>query len=116
MLTESQTVALTCIVGFFNLTIFTSLRFSLPLLFTEDPVVIGLVAKVLPTVAVMQVVDSLAAGAHAMLRGIGKQSIGGPANLISYYVISLPLSLAMAFWLDWKLEGLWYGVTFGLVM
>lgn len=72
-------------------------------------------AKILPVVAVMQVFDCMGAGAHGLLRGIGKQSIGGPANLISYYVISLPLSLGLAFGLDMKLEGLWAGVTVGLV-
>lgn len=70
----------------------------------------------LPLVAVMQVFDGLSAGAHGLLRGIGKQSIGGPANLISYYVISLPISLALAFAADWKLEGMWVGVTVGLVV
>lgn len=62
----------------------------------------------------MQVFDGLSAGAHGILRGIGKQSIGGPANLIAYYVISLPISLWLAFGLGWQLEGLWLGVTVGL--
>ena len=64
----------------------------------------------------MQFFDGLSAGAHGLLRGIGKQSIGGPANLIAYYVISLPLSIGLAFGLDWKLEGLWAGVTVGLIV
>lgn len=64
----------------------------------------------------MQVFDGLGAGAHGLLRGIGKQAIGGPANIISYYVISLPISLTLAFGLDWKLEGLWIGVTVGLIV
>ena len=64
----------------------------------------------------MQVFDGLSAGAHGLLRGIGKQSIGGPANLIAYYVISLPISLALTCGLDWRLEGLWSGVTVGLIV
>lgn len=63
----------------------------------------------------MQVFDGLGAGAHGLLRGIGKQSIGGPANLIAYYVISLPISLSLAFGAGWRLEGLWTGVTIGLI-
>ncbi|KFH47821.1 putative transporter-like protein [Hapsidospora chrysogenum ATCC 11550] len=104
------------LVGILNLTLFSTLRFHLPLLFTDDPDVISLVARVLPVVAVMQVFDGLSAGAHGLLRGIGRQSIGGPANLFAYYAISLPLSLWMAFGLGWKLEGLWLGVTVGLVV
>jgi MATE family multidrug resistance protein len=64
----------------------------------------------------MQVFDCTSAGAHGLLRGIGKQSIGGPVNLISYYAISLPISLSLAFGLGWKLQGLWAGVTVGLIL
>jgi MATE family multidrug resistance protein len=99
----------------FNLTIYTTLRYQLPLLFTKDEDVIKLVAAVMPIVSVMQVFDGLAAGAHGLLRGIGKQSIGGPANIIAYYALSLPCSLILAFGLGWKLSGLWIGVTLGTI-
>ncbi|KAG5949594.1 hypothetical protein E4U60_003741 [Claviceps pazoutovae] len=115
-ITGKVTFVAALLIGLLNLTVFSALRFHLPLLFTNDPGVIQAVARVLPVVAVMQVFDGLGAGAHGLLRGIGKQSIGGPANLISYYVISLPVSLALAFGLDWKLEGLWAGVTVGLII
>ncbi|KAF7558732.1 hypothetical protein G7046_g5433 [Stylonectria norvegica] len=105
-----------CLIGLFNITLYTTLRYHLPLLFTNDEDVIVIVAKVLPLVSVMQVFDGLASGAHGILRGIGKQSIGGPANLIAYYVISLPISLGLAFGLGLKLEGLWAGVTVGLIV
>uniref|UniRef100_A0A8H7NNT5 Polysaccharide biosynthesis protein C-terminal domain-containing protein n=1 Tax=Bionectria ochroleuca TaxID=29856 RepID=A0A8H7NNT5_BIOOC len=105
-----------CIIGVFNLTLFTSLRYYLPLLLTKDPEVIELVAHVLPVVAVMQVFDGVSAGAHGILRGIGRQSIGGPANIIAYYVISLPISLGLAFGLGWQLQGMWLGVTVGLIV
>jgi multidrug resistance protein, MATE family len=98
------------------LIVYSSLRFHLPLLFTDDEEVIAIVAKVLPICAVMQVFDGLSAGAHGLLRGIGKQSIGGPANLVAYYVISLPVSLGLAFGLDWRLEGMWLGATVGLIV
>ena len=94
---------------------FYLLRYKLPLLFTSDAEVVDLCARVIPVVAFMQVVDGLSAGAHGLLRGIGKQAIGGPANLIAYYGISLPISLGLAFGLDWRLEGLWVGVSIGLV-
>ncbi|EFY93500.1 hypothetical protein J3458_002075 [Metarhizium acridum] len=110
------TFVLASILGALNVTIFSSLRFHLPILFTNDPEVIKIVASVLPLVAVMQLFDGLGAGAHGLLRGIGKQSIGGPANLISYYVISLPISLGLAFGLGWNLDGLWIGLTVGLAL
>lgn len=102
------------IIGIFNLIMYTALRFHLPYLFTQDPEVIAILAKLLPVVAGMQVWDGISAGAHGILRGIGKQSIGGPANLFAYYVISLPIMLGLGLGLDWKLQGLWIGVTIGL--
>ncbi|KAI1762903.1 multidrug and toxin extrusion protein [Hypoxylon sp. FL1150] len=105
-----------CIIGLFNLTLLASLRYQLPRLFTQDEEVIGIVAKVLPLVAVMQIFDALAAVAHGLLRGIGKQSFGGYANLGIYYLIALPVSFATAFALDWKLTGLWLGTTVGLAL
>lgn len=75
-----------------------------------------MVAKVMPLVACMQVFDGLAAVAHGLLRGIGKQSFGGYANLSIYYIIALPISFATAFVLDWKLTGLWLGTTIGLAL
>lgn len=116
LLTLSQTFVIHCILGLLNFTLYSSLRFHLPLLFTDDETVISIVASILPVVAVMQVFDCTSAGAHGLLRGIGKQSIGGPVNLISYYAISLPISLSLAFGLGWKLQGLWAGVSVGLFL
>lgn len=104
------------IIGLLNLTFFVVFRYYIPMLFTKDPDVIELVAAVIPVVAVMQVFDGLAAGAGGILRGIGKQSMGGPANLFAYYVVSLPCSVALSFGLDWRLSGLWLGCTFGLII
>ncbi|KAI1503867.1 mate-domain-containing protein [Biscogniauxia marginata] len=105
-----------CIIGLLNLTILGSLRFKLPLLFTQDEEVISIVATVLPLCAVMQIFDGLAAVAHGLLRGIGKQSFGGYANLLAYYVVALPISFTAAFALGWKLMGLWLGTTVGLFL
>ncbi|KAI0199247.1 MATE efflux family protein [Astrocystis sublimbata] len=104
------------ILGVFNLTLLWSLRFQIPQLFTNDQEVIEIVASVLPLCAVMQVFDVLAAIAHGILRGIGKQSFGGYANLIVYYLIAEPISIVAAFVFGWKLFGLWLGTTIGLAL
>lgn len=94
----------------------SSLRYQIPLLFTQDREVIEIVARITPLCAVMQVCDGLAAVSHGLLRGIGRQSFGGWANLVSYYLVALPISFGTAFGLGWKLEGLWLGVTIGLLL
>jgi multidrug resistance protein, MATE family len=64
----------------------------------------------------MQFFDALGARAHGLLRGIRSQFIGVPVNGFIYYLISLPISVALAFKLDWKLEGLWNGTMIGLML
>lgn len=62
----------------------------------------------------MQIFDALAAVSHGILRGIGRQAIGGYANLFSYYAVALPVSLSLAFAAGWGLSGLWAGLVAGL--
>ncbi|KAI0117771.1 MATE efflux family protein [Nemania sp. FL0031] len=105
-----------CIIGLFNLTVLASLRYRLPLLFTDDEEVIAIAAKAMPLCAVMQIFDVLAAISHGLLRGIGKQSFGGYVNLAAYYIVALPISFAAAFVFEWQLLGLWLGTTVGLAL
>lgn len=114
--TPHQAICGALLCAAFNVTLLSSLRYPIPLLFTHDEEVVAIVASVMPLCAVMQVFDGLAAMAHGLLRGIGKQSFGGYANLAAYYLVALPVSFAAAFALGWKLQGLWLGVTVGLVL
>ncbi|KAL2153278.1 hypothetical protein VTH82DRAFT_4433 [Thermothelomyces myriococcoides] len=109
------TIAGGVLVGLFNLTLLSVFRYQIPLLFTQDGEVIRLVAQTLPICAVMQLFDGMAAVSHGLLRGIGRQGFGGYANLVCYYLVALPISFGLGFGLDWQLNGLWFGVTIGLL-
>jgi MATE family multidrug resistance protein len=98
------------------LTIFTTLRRQLPGVFTDDEQVVDIASNVILVCAVMQIFDALAAVSHGLLRGIGRQAVGGYANLFSYYVVALPIALGTSFGLGWKLAGLWVGLTAGLAV
>ncbi|KAK3988934.1 putative transporter [Cladorrhinum sp. PSN332] len=104
------------LVGIFNLTVFTTLNETIPRIFTEDDEVIAIAKQVILVCGVMQIFDALAAVSHGILRGVGRQAIGGYANLFSYYLVALPISLSTAFALGWKLSGLWAGLTVGLAV
>ena len=104
------------IIGLFNLTIVAAFRYKIPLLFNRDPEVVELVAQTLPICAFMQLFDGLAAVSNGLLRGIGRQEIGGYVNLAIYYLVALPVSFGLGFGLHWKLKGLWTGVTLGLFL
>jgi MATE family multidrug resistance protein len=109
-----QAIVAASIVGMFNVILLSSLRNYIPQLFTNDQDVIGLVASVLPLCAAFQLFDALAANCNGLLRGLGRQEIGGWVNLFCYYVIAMPISFGTAFGLGWQLEGLWSGVALAL--
>jgi MATE family multidrug resistance protein len=75
-------------VGILNVTLLSSLRSYIPRLFTSDQDVQDLVASVLPLCAAFQLFDALAANCNGILRGLGRQEIGGYVNLFAYYAVS----------------------------
>jgi multidrug resistance protein, MATE family len=83
-------VAAAC-VGLFNITLLSSLRNYIPQLFTNDPDVVEIVASILPLCAAFQLFDALAANCNGILRGLGRQEVGGYVNLFAYYVVSISL-------------------------
>jgi multidrug resistance protein, MATE family len=95
------------IVGILNATMLSTLRDYIPALFTNDKDVILVVAKLLPLCAAFQLFDALATNCNGMLRGLGRQEIGGYVNLFAYYVIAMPISFGTGFGLKWGLYGLW---------
>lgn len=86
--------------------------------FTNDEDVIQTVGKVMWLIALMQVSDATNANSAGCLRGQGQTKIGGIVNLLSYYVVGLPLSIYLSFYSKWKgsLHGLWIGSTVALTI
>jgi hypothetical protein len=64
---------------------------------------------VMPLVASFQVADGLAGSCGGVLRGQGRQHLGAAFNLVAYYVLALPLGIALAFHWGYGLPGLWIG-------
>jgi MATE family multidrug resistance protein len=80
-------------LGVLNMVLLSVLREYIPRLYTSDPDVIRLAAGVLPLCAAFQLFDALAAVCNGLLRGLGKQEVGGYINLFAYYVVSRCRSL-----------------------
>ena len=76
-------------------------------IFTSDPDVVALISQLLVPLSVYVLADALQGGLTGVIKGTGKQYIGGPVVLVAYYVIGLPLAFYMAFDLDG--HGLNYG-------
>ncbi|ORY43805.1 MATE efflux family protein [Rhizoclosmatium globosum] len=97
-----------------NSTAFMLGRESLGYLFSDDKVVIDIVAEIIPLVATFQIADVMACIAGGILRGAGRPDIGAFLNLIGYYVLGIPFGIFYCFYFDWKLYGLWSGLTTSL--
>ncbi|EDU46240.1 Na+-driven multidrug efflux pump [Pyrenophora tritici-repentis] len=103
------------LVGTFNFSMLYLFRQSIPRLFTPNEEVIEMVATLLPLCAAFQVVDAVAACCNGILRGLGRQEIGGYVALFAYYLVALPISFFTGFGSPhWGLWGLWSGPAFAL--
>lgn len=85
--TSRVTFGIGICLGMCNMIALSSLRMKIPWLFTNESDVVALAAACLPVNAAFQLFDSLAAQCNGLLRGLGKQEIGGYVNLFAYYVV-----------------------------
>ena len=103
------------VIGLFDMSILVALKGVIPKAFTEDEDVRLLITQALPVVAAFQLFDATTACCNGILRGLGRQAIGGWANLGVYYVYAVPLSMFLEFGpLQLGLYGLWAGPGSGL--
>ncbi|XP_057631324.1 multidrug and toxin extrusion protein 1 [Chionomys nivalis] len=80
-------------------------------IFTTDRDIVALVAQVVPIYAVSHLFESLACTCGGVLRGTGNQKVGAIVNAIGYYVIGLPIGIALMFAAKLGVIGLWSGIT-----
>lgn len=83
------TLAMACCAGAFNVVMLTTLRNYIPRIFTSDPAVTELIVHVVPLFAAFQLFDALVANCSGVLRGMGRQKIGGWVNVLCYYGVSV---------------------------
>lgn len=85
-------------------------------LFSDEENVVSLVSEIMPWVAAFQIADGVAGSCGGSLRGMGNQHLGAVVNLVSYYVIALPLGIYLAFGHGYGLAGLWVGQCVALFL
>ncbi len=84
-------------------------------LYTRDPRVLAVGPSLLWIAAAFQIFDGVQTVCTGALRGLGETRMPMFANLIGYWVLGLPLGLALCFVLRWGIYGLWIGLTLALV-
>ena len=102
-------------IGAIDMIILTSMQHKIAALFTADPGVRLKISVVLPVVATAQFFDALLAISNGLLRGLGRQEVGGWVNICVYYCLAIPCSLALTFGPPkMGLSGLWIGPCLGV--
>ncbi|KAF2658826.1 MATE efflux family protein [Lophiostoma macrostomum CBS 122681] len=102
------------VIGLVDAALIAGLHSVLPKAFSDDGVVVRIASGVMPVLAVFQLFDASTALVNSVLRGLGKQVVGGYVNLFVYYVVAVPLALFMCFGKPrLELRGLWIGCVVG---
>ncbi len=91
------------------------LRNYIPVIYSQDPLVRALAAKLLIVAALFQVFDAIQLASLACLRALADVKIPLILSIISYYFVSLPLGYFCGFVLELGTIGVWIGLLLGLL-
>lgn len=93
-----------------------SSRHVWPRAFTNEAEVVEYVARVIPYLSVLTIMDSFQAVLSGVARGVGNQTLAACINLGAYYVVGVPLALVLAFVYHMNGQGLWIGLMAALAI
>ncbi|WGQ10206.1 MATE family efflux transporter [Pedobacter gandavensis] len=87
----------------------------LPYIYTEDTAVITIAAQLLIIAGFFQLFDGTQVVGLGVLRGIGDVNIPTFITFVAYWIIGIPLGYFLGIQLGLGVNGIWYGLTFGLL-
>jgi MATE family multidrug resistance protein len=85
-------------------------------LFTDDPEVLAVGTQLLRVAAAFQLFDGIQVVSASALRGAGEVRAAFLATVAAHWLVGFPLALLFGFTLGWGAQGLWWGLTAGLVV
>jgi MATE family multidrug resistance protein len=105
------------VIAFMSITalLFVFANNLLPFIYTEDTAVIGIAAQLLIIAGFFQLFDGTQVVGLGVLRGIGDVNIPTLITFVAYWVIGIPLGYLLGIKLNMGVNGIWYGLTFGLL-
>lgn len=98
----------------FTAVMFLTLPGPLSRIFSNDRMVVGAAALLLPIAGVFQVFDGLQVAGAGALRGVGDTRVPMILTLIGFWVIGLPACVALGFGADLGPRGVWWGLALGI--
>ena len=84
--------------------------------FSPDPRIIQIGVTLLAIAAAFQLFDGTQAVATGALRGISETRMPMIVNFIGHWFLGLPVGYVLCFQLGWGVQGLWIGLSIGLVL
>ncbi|XP_078278522.1 multidrug and toxin extrusion protein 2-like [Rhinoraja longicauda] len=100
---QAKTSAMTALVctgcvALVLMTLLLMLKDVIPKIFTSNRQIIELVSSTIPIVAPFHLCDAIGSGvASGIVRGIGMQKVGAIANLVAFYIVGIPVGIALMF-------------------
>jgi MATE family multidrug resistance protein len=85
-------------------------------LFTTDPAVVGIGTSLLFIAAIFQLFDGTQGVLTGALRGLGDTRTPMVWNLAGHWLLGLPLGYLLCFRWRWGVQGLWVGLSIGLIV
>lgn len=79
-------------------------------IFTSDEAIVEIVSNTLAFYSLMQFFDALLCVCSGILVGAGLQKIAAISNLVGYYIIGVPVGIALMFAAELRILGLWLGL------
>lgn len=105
------------VIAFMSITalLFVFANNLLPYIYTEDTAVLSIAAQLLIIAGFFQLFDGTQVVGLGVLRGIGDVNIPTLITFVAYWVIGIPLGYLLGIRLNMGVNGIWYGLTFGLL-
>lgn len=85
-------------------------------IYTDDPAVIDVAVSLLYMAAIFQISDGLQVSGFGALRGLKETKIPMYVNLVSYWIVGLPLGYYLGITRGLGPQGLWIGLIAGLTL
>ncbi|KAK8517539.1 hypothetical protein V6N13_127709 [Hibiscus sabdariffa] len=114
----SSMVGLWCAVfsSFMAMIFMITMRNAWGRIFTNDKAILSLTAMVMPVAGLCELANYPQTTGCGVLRGSARPKLGARINLGSFYGFGLPVAIAMGFYKDVGLLGLWLGLLAAQVM
>ncbi len=95
--------------------IFTIFNQYLPLVISDDQAVIRISAQLLIIAGLFQLFDGTQVVGLGVLRGMGDVNVPTIITFIAYWIIGIPSAYLFGIYLNIGIQGVWYGLTLGLL-